>query len=250
MSHWSAVAKDVAHRSYPPPAAPWVMTMSWCDLCFLHWEVDPIALRALVPAALPLDLREGKAWVAVVPFWMDHVTGRFLPDVPGVSRFRELNVRTYVSLNDQPGVYFFSLDADQALAVWGARTFFSLNYLNAKITCERSGEEIAYDCERDDERAPPGRFVARYRPSGPVTTATPGSLEAFLTDRYCLYTVDDEGLPLRAHIQHGPWPLQPGSCDVDEDTIVPVPLVRSGAPLVHFVSRIDVVGWPIAPVRG
>ena len=247
MDLWNAVAKDVGHRPYPPPSSPWVMTMSWMDLCFLHWEVDVDALRAVVPAALPLDLREGRAWLAVVPFWMDHVSARFLPDLPRVSSFRELNVRTYVSLDDQPGVYFFSLDADQALAVWGARTFFSLNYLHARVRCEPVDDGIAYFCERNDGRAPPGRFVARYRPTGPVVPPAPGSLESFLTDRFCLYTVDQRGRPLRAHIQHGPWPLQAARCDIDEDTIVPVAVQRSGAPLVHFARRIDVVGWPASP---
>lgn len=245
---WNHVACAVGHRPFPPPPGPWLMTMSWLDLAFLHWEVDPQALRAVVPGALPLDLHQGRAFVAVVPFRMEHVSGRLLPDVPGVSAFCELNVRTYVCLDDRPGVYFFSLDATQPIAIWGARTFFHLNYLKAQMVCRREGDDVVTRCAREDRRGPAGRFAARYGPTGPARAPEPGSLEAFLVDRYCLYTVDDDGRPLRAHIQHGPWPLQPGRCTIDEDTIVPVPLERKGEPLVHFARSIDVVGWPIHAV--
>ena len=95
----------------------------------------------------------------------------------------------------------------------------------------------------------PGRFVARYGPTGSVMAVEPGSVEHFLTERYCLYAVDDNGQPLRGHIQHAPWPLQPGFCDIEDDTVVPVPLARTGQPLVHFARRIDVVGWPLQPAR-
>lgn len=254
---WNAVRAADRHRPFPAPTSPWLMTMSWCDLCFLHWSVNVDDLRALVPACLDLDLFGGRAWLAVVPFRMEHVSGRFLPDVPGVSSFPELNVRVYVSVGGVLGVYFFSLDATQPLAIWGARTFFHLNYLSATMSCEPdttggSGTDdtaIRYRSERTDHRGPPGRFVARYGPTGPVMAVEPGSVEQFLTERYCLYAVDDDGRPLRGHIQHAPWPLQPGFCDIEEDTVVPVPLARAGQPLVHFARRIDVVGWPLQPAR-
>lgn len=242
---WRAVARQVGHRPFPAPAKPWVMKMSWLDLAFLHWEVEVEALRAVVPIALPLDLYEGRAFIAVVPFRMEHVTARLLPDLPKISAFPELNVRTYVSLDGRPGVYFFSLDATQPLAIWGARTFFHLAYRRAEMACLREGDDVVYRCTRTDRRGPPGRFAARYAATGPVFRPEAGSLESFLVERYCLYTVDDDGRPLRGHIQHGPWPLQPARCEIGEDTIVPVPLERRGAPLVHFARRIDVVAWPI-----
>ena len=249
---WSAVRDNTAHRAFQPPSSPWVMTMSWCDLCFLHWQVDVDVLRALVPASLNLDLYEGKAYVGVVPFRMEHVTARFLPDVPGVSAFPELNVRVYVEVDGVKGVYFFSLDATQPLAIWGARTFFHLNYLKAEMSLEHEGDAVdgavRYRHARLDDRGHPARFSARYGPTGAVYASTPGSLEHFLSERYCLYAVDDDGKPLRGHIQHAPWPLQPAFCDIDEDTTVPPALVRSGKPLVHFARRIDVVGWPLEDV--
>lgn len=249
---WNAVRAAVSHRSWPPPESPWVMTMSWCDLCFLHWSVDVAALRALVPAALDLDLFNGKAYVGVVPFRMEHVSARFLPDLPGVSAFPEINVRVYVVVDGVPGVYFFSLDATQPLAIWGARTFFHLNYLKAEMSCEAESDAVdgvvRYRHRRDDDRGHAARFSARYGPIGPVALTQPGTLEHFLSERYCLYAVDDDGKPLRGHIQHAPWPLQPAFCDIDVDTMVPPGLERSGPPLVHFARRIDVVGWPLEQV--
>jgi uncharacterized protein YqjF (DUF2071 family) len=248
---WNEVRAAVDHRPFAPPSSPWLMTMSWCDLAFLHWRVDAAVLRALVPKALPLDLYDGEAFVGVVPFRMEHVSARFLPDLPGVSAFPELNVRTYVVVDGQPGVYFFSLDATQPLAIWGARTFFHLNYLKADMRCVAEGDDvdapIVYACDRVDGRGGAAAFHARYGPRGPVRESAPGSLEAFLSERYCLYTVDDDGRPLRGHIQHRRWPLQDGFCDIADDTMVPLGLARSGPPLVHFARRIDVVGWPLEP---
>lgn len=247
---WSEVAACTSHRPFPPPDRAWLMTMSWCDLCFLHWEVDPAELARHVPSSLPLDLFHGRAYLGVVPFRMEHVSGRLLPDLPGVSAFAELNVRTYVQREGMPGVYFFSLDATQPLAIWGARTFFHLRYLRAEMSVIREGDMVRYRSRRIDPRGPPGELVARYGPAGPVTAAERGSLEHFLTERYCLYTEGSRGEALRGHIQHAPWPLQPGSCEIEVDTVVPVPVTRRGPPLVHFARRIDVVGWPLERVSG
>ena len=244
---WHAVRADVGHRPFPPPTSPWRMKMSWCDLCFLHWPVAVDALRAFVPKALTLDLYEGRAWVAVVPFRMEHVSPRYLPDLPGISAFPELNVRVYVSVDDKPGVFFISLDATQPLAIWGARTFFHLNYLRATMTCRVEGDNILYRHQRCDKRGSAAAFAARYGPVGAAVRSQPGTLEHFLTERYCLYVVDDDGLPLRGHIQHRPWSLQPGFCDIEVDTMVPASLVRTQAPIIHFARRVDVVVWPLEP---
>src|SRR5688500_17381600 len=126
MTDFGSLTKLIEHRPYPLPSRPWIMTMTWHDLLFAHWRVDGDTLRALVPSALPLDLFDGEAWLAIVPFRMTQVSGRGLPDLPFVSAFCELNVRTYVVVDGKPGVFFFSLDAASAIAVWGARTFFHL----------------------------------------------------------------------------------------------------------------------------
>ncbi len=112
-----AILLDVAHRPYPLPTGPWIMTQSWHELLFAHWPFAPETLRPLVPPALSLDIFEGQAWVGVVPFRMTNVHPRLTPSVPGLSQFVEMNVRTYVTVNGVPGVYFFSLDASNRIAV-------------------------------------------------------------------------------------------------------------------------------------
>lgn len=251
MTHavdWSGLLAHRAHRPYPLSDRPWIMTMSWHGLLFAHWRVDPAALRALVPDGLELDLFHSDAFVGVVPFRMTHVTGRGLPELPFVSSFAELNVRTYVVRDGKPGVYFFSLDAESALAVWGARTFFHLPYFTAEMACEKepSGDALRYTSTRTDDRAPPGVFVGRYGPTSDVLApAQPGSLEHFLTERYCLYAVNGAKVH-RGEIHHEPWPLQRAFADIDVNTVAPAALGIHGAPpLLHFVRRLDVVGWAL-----
>src|SRR6185436_4929392 len=105
-----------------PPG--WVMAMDWEDLLFMHWAIPPELLSPLLPPGLTLDLFASEAWLGVVPFRMTGVRTRFTPGMPGLSRFPELNVRTYVVRDGVPGVWFFSLDAANPVAVRGARQFF------------------------------------------------------------------------------------------------------------------------------
>src|SRR5438445_285223 len=102
--------KSVAHRPWPLPESPWVMAQTWHDLLFAHWQIVHDVIRKLVPEPLALDSFHGQCWIAVTPFHMSGVRARGLPALPGLSRFAELNVRTYVTLDDKPGVFFFRLD--------------------------------------------------------------------------------------------------------------------------------------------
>src|ERR1043165_5219125 len=136
MPDWSALLQHQAHRPYQIPDRSWAMTMSWLDLLFAHWSFEPETIRALLPAGLTLDTFEGRAWVAVVPFRMEHVGPRGLNWLPGVSAFPELNVRPCVVPAGQRGVWFFSLDAASVVAVRSARAGFHLPYFRAHMSCE------------------------------------------------------------------------------------------------------------------
>src|SRR5919204_5477516 len=125
---------DTSHRPYPMPAGSWIMAQRWSHLLFAHWPVDIDALRAIVPPSLPLDTFDGAAWLSIVPFYLSHLRPRWLPALPWVSAFPELNVRTYVTLGGKPGIYFFSLDAGSPLAVAGARAIYRLPYFRASMT--------------------------------------------------------------------------------------------------------------------
>src|SRR6266508_3536850 len=125
---------DTAHRPWPLPQRPWIMRMQWHDLLFMHWPVNRDALRRYIPPRLEIDTFDGSAWIGVVPFRMSGVVPRLLPPVPYLSAFPELNVRTYVSAEGKPGVWFFSLDAGNPIAVEAARDVFHLPYYNAQMT--------------------------------------------------------------------------------------------------------------------
>lgn len=247
---WHAVTEQAAHRPWPLPRRPWIMTMSWLDLLFAHWTLEASELRSRIPEELELDTFEGRAWVGVVPFRMQAVGPRgfgWLPEtLPGPRAFPELNVRTYVRHEGKPGVWFFSLDAADALAVWGARTGFHLPYFKAEIRCRENGGWVEYSSRRRDRRAGPGEFVARYRPVGEGLRAAPGSLEHWLTERYCLYARDGAGRIRRGEIHHLPWPLFEAEAAIAVNTVADafgLPLAEAGEPLLHFAPRLDVVAW-------
>jgi len=224
---------------------PWVMRMRWIDLLFAHWPVPVDAIRPLVPAGLEIDTFDGQAWIGVVPFRMEDVAPRFLPAVPGPGAFPELNVRTYVRRRGRRGVWFLSLDAGSRLAVEGARTAFHLPYFRARMSSESAAGWVEYHSERIDTRARPAAFVARYRPTGPIRLAAPGSLDAFLTDRMGLYAADPAGTIRWTAIRHEPWPLQSAEAEISINTMaeaggITLPDVE---PRLAFAARLDVVGW-------
>ncbi|MCR9144213.1 MAG: DUF2071 domain-containing protein [bacterium] len=231
------------------------MHQIWEDLLFAHYEVDADRLRSVVPSQLPLDLFEGKAYIAVVPFRMRGIRPRYFPAVPWLSAFAELNVRTYVQLDGRPGVYFFSLDAANPVGVWLGYRWFHLPYRHARMQCEAMGPDendgIRYYSHRTHRGAPAADFVGDYGPTGPVYAAQPGSLEHWLTERYCLYAIDPRGRVHRGEIHHAPWPLQPARAQISVNTMSAaynlaeqdLPGNASG-PLLHFARSIDVVVWP------
>jgi uncharacterized protein YqjF (DUF2071 family) len=241
---------DVAHRPWPLPDGPWFMTQSWHDLLFAHWPVDARSLQERLPAGLPLDTFDGQAWLGIIPFHMTNVAPRGVPSVPFVSAFPELNVRTYVTLHDKPGIYFFSLDAGSSLAVAAARTLFHLPYFSATMHVEEANGEVSFHSTRDTRMEHVAEFAAIYRPVGPVQPPKPGSLEYFLTERYCLYTVDGSFRARRLDIHHWPWPLQVAEARITVNTMADAAGIRlpSTAPLLHFAKRQDMVAWPLRDV--
>ena len=241
---------EVTHRPWPLPSGPWIMAQRWTDLLFAHWPVDPQALRAIVPASLPLDLFENRAWISIAAFFLSHLRARWLPALPLISEFPELNVRTYVTLGGKPGVYFFSLDAGSALAVAAARTTYFLPYFRASMNIRAAADgTLQYNSRRTDSRGRPAELIARYRPTGPISRAKPGSLDHWLTERYCLYAIDHAARVRRADIHHHQWPLQPADAEISLNTMASAAGIElpNVAPRLSFSSRLDVVVW--APVR-
>src|SRR5919109_427373 len=245
----AASLRETAHRPWPLPPGSWRMGQTWEDLLFAHWRVDADALRPLVPEALRLHTHDGAAWLGITPFKISALRLRGTLPLPRVSSFLELNVRTYVTAGGKPGIWFFSLDASSQLAVEAARRIYKLPYFRARISADRWDGWIEFDSSRADSGSAPLVFSAHYRPAGDELTAQPGSLEEFLTERYCLYAVDDRGRLHRAEIHHSPWPLRPAEARIELNTMAPDDLeLPDERPLLHFAAVQDVVVWPLRPV--
>ncbi len=233
------------------------MAQTWSDLLFAHWPVPAEQLRPLVPQALELDLYEGQAWVAVVPFRMRGVRSRGTPPLPGLSSFPELNLRTYVrgvaDRDPHPGVFFFSLDAARMAAVAIARTLFHLPYFRAEMSCTPTpGADpgIRYLSRRTHAGVPDAEFIGEYGPTGPPAPVPTGSLEHFLLERYCLYAVQPQpGSTDRVwcgEIHHAPWPIQSAFAHIEVNTIATSMGIQlpDRKPLLHFARELKVVVWP------
>ncbi|HEX2227291.1 MAG TPA: DUF2071 domain-containing protein [Candidatus Binatia bacterium] len=241
------VTEQTSHRPWPLPQTPWVMSMRWHDLLFLHWPVRPDILRPLIPAQVELETFDGWSWIGIVPFYMTGVRPRYVP-LP--LAFAELNVRTYVNSRGRSGVWFFSLDAANWLAVRVAR-WFGLPYYNARIPIDLRGNAIHYQSSRVHKKTQPAEFAASYKPVGAVYQAAPQTLDHWLTERYSLYGAIDNGEIVYGEIHHRPWPLQPAEVELHTNTMTqPLGIdLATDKPLCHFARYQEVVAWPIVPLR-
>src|SRR5688572_10038498 len=229
------------------PAGPWVMVQRWHHLLFAHWRCPIAELRRLVPEPLEIDIYDGSAWVGVVPFYMSGVRMRLSPPVPTVHAFEELNVRTYVTLDGRPGVWFFSLDCASSLAVLGARVGVYLPYYRASMAMVRDGDLTTFQSQRWSMVGAPASFAAVYQPVGEAFTPAPATLEHFLTERYCLYSSAGQRI-WRGDIVHPRWNLQGAEAVIERNSMIAAAGIGSlgNTPLLHFSAFQDVrFWWPV-----
>jgi len=225
------------------------MRMTWEQLAFIHWRVPAEVIRRQLPVGLEVDTFDGSAWVGAVPFFMTNVRARGCPAIPTTANFLELNLRTYVTHKGKAGVWFFSLDAASWLCVRGARLGFHLPYFDADMNATVSGD-IAYRSRRVHRDACPGVFRALYQPTGEIFRSQPGSLEHWLTERYCLYSADAKGSIYCGEIHHEPWPLQQAVVRLRENTLGNLAATDlNGTPeSVLYSRKLNVVAWAISRV--
>lgn len=237
------ILEDVSHREWPVPDEPWILKQAWNDLLFAHWPVARDRLRELVPAFLELDTFDNEAWLSVTPFRLSDLSPRGIPALPFISSFHEINVRTYVVYKDIPGIYFFSLDANSAMAVGGASSLFHLPYFLADIRAEDDRGRMSFHSTRT--RGEQAEFEAKYSPAGRFFEPERGTIEYFLTERYCLYTQDSAANAYRVEVHHAPWQLHQAEADIAVNTMPEAAGLRlpSMAPLLHYARRQDVVTW-------
>ncbi len=182
-----------------------VGSQRWNDLLFLHWQMDPEVIQASLPAGLYVDVFQGKGWLGIVPFFMERIRPAWLPPLPWLSWFMEMNLRTYVHDDrGRPGVWFYSLDCNQPVAVALARRFFDLPYFHARMTSERRQGRIHFACQRKGAEQE-SRFV--WRPHSEGHEAIPGTLEFFLVERYLLFASGPQGVLRTGRVHHRPYQI-------------------------------------------
>ncbi len=235
------IEQRLAVRKRPPRKE--LMFQSWRNLLFVHWIVDPGLVQAKLPQGLTVDCFDGNAYLGVVPFAMRNIRFRGTPSIPGISNFLELNLRTYVyDRHGNPGVWFFSLDCDQPLAVWAARSLFHLPYKHATMNsreCSNSRRQF------HSGRLPQSRNKLCSRFDWTVeqesNLATPGTLEFFLVERYLLFSVNRQGTLFTGQVHHPPYQLSRAfvnSCETNLFELNGFPAVKT--PFVHAIGTAGV----------
>ena len=227
--------------------SPSLLSMRWADALFAHWAVDPAVVDERLPEGLSADTYDGDAYLGVVGFQMEDIRPRGAP----IGRsFPELNLRTYVTGPKGPGIYFYNLDADDGLSVGVARRVFNLPYYRATMSVERSGDSIRLRSQRTHDGVPAADFDATYRPTGDPTPADPGTLDAFLTERYRFYVASDGGTLYAGPVEHPPWDLQSADLTIRGNDLFHANGFDhpGGDPLVHYSPGVDVRASLIRPV--
>lgn len=252
---------SVEHRPWLPPDGQWLLSQSWNDVLFAHFAMDPPTLRRLVPRELTLDLYDGIAWLTILPFYTSHLRPSGIPPLPGLSYFPQLILRTYVTMENKPGFYYFSVDTSNLSAVWLARIFFRMQYWHSSL--QISGATVRARNSADREiyfRAKrlhgpkalegPVKFEVAYAPEGEAARARPRSLDEFLAERYCLYT-ENRGRFYRIEVHHQPWPLLRASVEIRENTLAaPLGLALPAKPdLCHFSRTVKMLAWAPEKIR-
>jgi uncharacterized protein YqjF (DUF2071 family) len=223
------------------------MVQRWHHLLFAHWRCPITDLRPLIPEPLEIETFDGSAWVGVIPFYMSGVRMRLTPPVPTANAFEELNVRTYVTLDGRPGIWFFSLDCASSLAVLGARVGINLPYYRAAMSMTADNGVIDYRSERWHWTGRPAAFAATYQPTGEVYNPAPDTLEHFLTERYCLYSSAGARI-WRGDIIHPRWNLHGANARIDRNSMIAAASIRQlgHEPLLHYSAFQDVrFWWPV-----
>lgn len=237
--------EQIGHRPWPLPEGPWVQSQRWSNILFAHWPVLAADLRPRVPAPLELDTLEGEAWVGITPFCIRNLRLRGLPPLPLVSTFPEVDVRTYVRLDEKPGVFYFSLDAPNALVAAAAKMFYHMPYVTAEVEANTEGDHFHFRSRRERPDAPPVEFEGTYWPDSEVFRAEAGTREEWLIERWALYTVDREGEIDRVEIHRPPWPLQQAQAELRCESLAAANgLTLPGPPpMLHLSTGVESLIW-------
>jgi len=228
------------------------MRQTWHNLLFAHWPVPLEALRPLVHPDLQIDTFNGTAWLCILPFALSGIRLRGLPPLPFAERFTEINVRTYVTDGTKPGIYFLSLDTGNPLVTAFARPWFHMPYCNARIQFHRLPDGVVFCSGRATGSGQHARFCASYAPTSEPYFARRGTLEHWLTERYCFYCASSHGRLYRCEAHHPQWSLQDARADILENTLARIHGIElpDTAPLLHYARHMQALIWPVVRVGG
>ena len=240
-----------SHKPRPLPPGRWAITQRWNDLLFAHWPIPASSIEPLLPEWLETDKFQGSAWLGAVPFWLDRIKIRGVPSIPGLRSFPDLNFRTYVRdrFTGTPGIYCFSVDSSNLMAVAVAHAFYRLPYRLAEMHMEpRSEREFAFYSRRRFSR-PEVIFKARYRGLGPthkLADVRSGSLEYFFAERNCVFSTNRAGEPMRANLHHVPWPLEDAEAEIERNDLAAAVGIElpNLEPVLHYSRRLAIYVWP------
>lgn len=234
-------------------SVPWVMFQSWQRLLFMHWEVPESLIRPLVPDKMELDSFNGRYFITMIPMHMVNVHMRGMPVLPSTGTFPEINFRTYIRVEGEPGIVFLSIDADTPLAVWVAHNLWVLPYVQADATFL---EDADGTCHLESNRAAQrdflaAQFVGAWKPKGEAKVYPKGTLEHFLAERYAMFVQSHLGIVWRGLIHHPPWEIQEVEANIEVNTVPDAfGLDLSPYPLtMAYAHRTDTLCWPMLPVE-
>lgn len=238
---------DIVHRSYPLPSKNWIMRQNWNNLLFLHWPISPKKLQPFIPSPLQIDVFERNAWIGIIFFCIDGIYPRGFSFKSLTPKFAELNVRTYVRLNGKPGVYFLSLDVSDWASYTIAKRWYRLPYHPAITSLHKEEQSYHCECIRKGLTNKPITFKGKYKPISEVFFPHVGTLDHWLTERYCLFSTNN-GIDIYCgEIHHHPWQLQLAEVEISENTMFsPFQWDFSDVkPISHYSEGMDTLFWNI-----
>ncbi|TSJ46621.1 YqjF family protein [Fluviicola chungangensis] len=230
--------QSVSHRPWPIPTKSWSYYQEWNHALFLHWKVEPGLLEPFIPKGLELDTYEGEAWISLVAFTMEKIRPKNLPAFSPVSNFHEINIRTYVTHNNKPGVYFLNIEAQKLVSAKLSKLLSGLPYEKAKMIRIQKNIFQEYTSNLKKKGF---RFSAKYTVSNKPVPKT--ELDLWLTERYCLYL--DRGLKTYMYeIHHLPWELLEVEMNEIQTTYRFGEIDLKNKPdRVHYSPGVKVLAW-------
>lgn len=235
MGSIAELLQQTTHRPWELPTTGWSYYQEWNNALFFHWEIPLELLQSLVPSNLKVDLYEGKAYISLVPFTMQKIRPKYLPSLAFVSDFHEINLRTYVTHQGKPGVFFISIEAEKSLSAFLSRMLSGLPY--KKSTMVRTPKGYTSQNKLQDFR-----FSAEYEIQEVIVAKT--GLDRFLTERYSLY-LERNGKLYRYQIHHKEWELRNVRMDkFDSKYIINALNLEGKVPdLMHYSEGVQVIAW-------